>query len=226
MKNSKVKFMCFSVAALLFVSVIKTNAQKGEFGFRVMPTFSSFSANSYGGGTVSGTVTLGWGFGALLGFNFSEHVGVQGEIIYTTMAQKYKMADVEREVNLRYFNIPLLLTLNTGKTKPVNFSLVAGPQLGINAGGDVHVTSGDVSTETTHAIFKVKKGDLGVAYGAGIDFGLNESQTCRLGLGFRGVYGLVDISDNSESIATDSYYLLERTHIKTYSGYLGVSWLF
>jgi hypothetical protein len=226
MKNSKVKFMCLSVAALIFVSVLKSDAQKAEVGLRFMPTFSSFSAKTSSGGTIEGSVTLGYGFGALLGFNFTEHVGVQGEIIYTSISQKYKELDVEREINLRYFNIPLLLSLNTGKTKPVNFNFVAGPQIGLSAGSDIHVSGGGEGSEATHAVLKVKKGDLGVAYGAGIDFGLNTEKTFRLGIGFRGVFGLFDISDNSQTIATDSYYVLDRTHLNTYSGYIGFSLLF
>ncbi|MBK5284842.1 MAG: PorT family protein, partial [Bacteroidia bacterium] len=61
---------------------------------------------------------------------------------------------------------------------------------------------------------------------AGVDFGLNASQTFRLGLGFRGVYGLFDISDNSQTLADDSFYVLDRSHVKTYAGYIGFSLLF
>jgi hypothetical protein len=72
----------------------------------------------------------------------------------------------------------------------------------------------------------VRKSDLGLAYGAGVDFGLNATYTTRLGVGFRGVYGLLDISDNNTSTSSDTYYVLDRTHLKTYSAYLGVSFLF
>jgi hypothetical protein len=75
-------------------------------------------------------------------------------------------------------------------------------------------------------VLAVKKGDLGVAYGAGLSFGLTPAKTFRLGIGFRGVYGLIDISDNNNALADDSYYLLDRSHIKTYSGYVGLSFLF
>jgi hypothetical protein len=70
----------------------------------------------------------------------------------------------------------------------------------------------------------VKSGDFGFAYGAGLDFSLGGYTS--LGVGFRGVYGLVDISDNSHSTATDDYYVLDRTHVKTYSGYIGLSFGF
>jgi len=45
-------------------------------------------------------------------------------------------------------------------------------------------------------------------------------------MGFRGVYGLFDISDDSGTTSTDSYYVLDKTNLKTYSVYAGLSILF
>lgn len=221
-KNIILKFL--PAIALLFACTYHVDAQKGEFGLRLMPTFSAFELQTSSGGKVKGEVTLGFGIGALLGFNFSEHIGVQGEVIYSSVSQKYKEQDVERRVNLRYLNIPLLLSLNTGKTKLVNLNIVGGPQIGISAGSNLFTTGGDNSTPK--AVLSVKKGDIGLAYGAGLDFGINPSRTFRLGLGYRGVLGLFDISDNSNSIATDAYYILDRTHVNTKAAYIGMSLLF
>ncbi len=226
MKNSKLKFIIYTaVAALLFVATSTVNAQNAEFGMRFMPTVSNFDMQTSSGGTVKGEATLGYGVGALLGFNFSDHLGIQGEVIYSSLNQKYKEADVEYKVNLKYINIPLLFSLNTNKSGPVNLNLVGGPQIGISIGSDIF-TSGNSGSSDSQPIVSVKKGDLGLAYGAGVDFGLNSSGKFRLGLGFRGVYGLLDISDNSNSTTTDSYYILDRTHMKTYSLYTGLSLLF
>lgn len=226
MKNIKLTILiCISVAAILFINTIHVHAQSVEFGLRLMPTFSSFDLKTSSGGTVKGEARVGFGAGALLGFNFTDHVGVQGEIIYTTVSQKYKESDIERQVNLRYVNIPLLLSLNTNKSGGVNFNIVAGPQIGISAGSSLRI-SGNNSTDSTQAVLSVKKGDLGVAYGAGVDFGINESHTIRVSLGYRGVLGLIDISDNSGTIVTDSYYVLDKTHIRSNAAYIGLSFLF
>ncbi len=75
-------------------------------------------------------------------------------------------------------------------------------------------------------VLSVKKGDLGLAYGAGFDFGLDPENKIRLGLGFRGVFGLLNISDDSKTQETNSYYVLDKTNIKTYSVYMGLSVLF
>ena len=130
---------------------------------------------------------------------------------------------MDRNINLKYVNIPLLLALNTSKSKAFNFGIVAGPQIGLNVGSKLLSSSGDNSSKP---ILSIKKGDLGFAYGAGIDFGLNDANSFRLGLGFRGVYGLIDISDNSATLTDNSYYILDRTKIKVYSGYIGISFLF
>lgn len=150
--------------------------QNGEVGVRLMPTFSKFDARNSTGGTLKGQVTLGWGFGAFVGFNFNEHIGVQIEGIYTTLAQKYVENNQENKVRLNYFNIPLLLSLNTGKSKSVNLNVVAGPQIGFSSGSKIETTGSNDSLSTV-AVLSVKKGDLGFAYGAGLDFGINPEKT-------------------------------------------------
>ncbi|MBK6861899.1 MAG: PorT family protein [Saprospiraceae bacterium] len=217
-----VKFIPVAIMVLYSLSGF---SQHAEFGLRFMPNFTSVNLRNSGGGTVTGEVTLGYGFGALLGFNFTNHVGIQGELIYNSLSQKYRENEVEHNIKLRYVNIPLLLSLNTGKQSLVSFNVVAGPQIGISVGSRLTSTGGD-GTSTGKAVLSVKKGDLGFAYGAGLDFGIAAAGMLRLGLGFRGVIGLIDISDNSGSVTTNSYYILDRTHIKSYSGYVGVSYLF
>ncbi len=232
MKNSTNKLiMCISIAALLSAYTFNVNAQnearqrKSEFGVRFMPTFSSLKMKTSTGGTVTGNVSLGYGAGILMGYNFTNFVGIQTEIIYNSISQKYTEQDIERKINLRYVNIPLMLSINTGKARQVNLNIVLGPQIGVSVGSSVFTSGGD-GTNNSKAVLSVKKGDLGFAYGAGLDFGLNPTRTVRLDIGYRGVYGLLDIRDNSNTIATDSYYILDRTQIKTNSVYIGFSFLF
>ncbi len=203
----------------------KKEYKKVEFGVRFMPTISSFKMQTSTGGTVNGEAKLGWGAGATLGYFFSNCVGVQIEAIYSDISRKYTDLDVERRVRLSYINFPLMLSINTGKSRLINLNVVAGPQIGILVGSNV---SSKASNGTTYAEAKlaVRKTDLGLAYGAGIDVGINESRTFRLGLGFRGVLGMIDISNNSATTVTDSYYILDRTHVQTYSVYTGLSIMF
>jgi Outer membrane protein beta-barrel domain len=211
------------VAVVMVMCGIKSTAQSTEFGIRAMPTVSNFELHNASGGVIEGEATIGFGLGAFLGFNFTDHFGIQVEAIYNTYSQKYTEADNDYRVDLKYVNIPLLLSYNTNKMEAVNFNIVAGPQIGISVGSDIF---NENNAPNDDAVLSVKNGDLGFAYGAGLDFGLNAAKTFRLGLGFRGVLGLFDISDNSQSIATENYYVLDRTNVKTYSAYLGFSILF
>jgi hypothetical protein len=196
-----------------------------EIGFRYMPTISSFQVYTQDNGRLHGNFSFSNGFGGFLGYNFSEHFGLQAEVIYSDIAQKYRDQNYDRKVTLNYINIPLLLSFNTGKFNPFNFNFSIGPQLGLNVGSRLDTYS-EQGTENVDAVLAVKKGDIGFAYGAGFDFGLNSASTIRLGLGFRGVYGLIDISDRSETQVTNSYFVLDRSHVETYSAYAGLSFIF
>lgn len=225
MKNLKNRISLCASVVLMLLFTTNGNAQRVEFGLRFMPTFSKFDLQTSSGGVIKGEAKLGYGIGGFLGYNFTKNVGAQVEVIYSSLSQKYTERNTEREVNLKYVNIPLLLSLNTGKTKMINLNVVAGPQIGVSVGSNLS-TSGNTSSDSTTAVLSVKKGDLGVAYGAGVDFGLNPSRTIRLSLGYRGVLGLFDISDDSNTLTTDAYYILDRSRVKTNAVYVGLSILF
>ena len=207
------------------VMMAQPSFHRVEFGVRFMPTFSSFNMQTSSGGTVKGDVTFGYGIGALMGFNFSNHVGIEGEIIYNSLSQKYKDQNLQREINIRYINVPLLLSLNTGKSKPVNLNVVFGPQFGLNVGSSISGTGGSTS-DTLKTVIAIKRGDFGFAYGAGLEFALNSLRTIRLDLGFRGVYGFVNISNTNQTTVTNVYYMLDRAAVRTNSAYVGITFLF
>lgn len=234
MKNLKNKLKVCASATLICALALGASAQtestpdpvgkRLEFGARFMPTIASFDMKTSDGNTVKGEGKFGYGVGGFLGYNLSKHAGIQAEALYFAISQTNTDQGVTRKVDLKYLNIPLLLLLNTGKAKPVNLSVVAGPQIGLSAGSNVKTTGGDGST-TQEAVLVVKKGDLGFAYGAGLDFGINAKKTIRLGIGFRGVFGLLDISDDSQTTSGESYMILDKSKVKTYSGYIGLSFL-
>lgn len=195
-----------------------------ELGARFMPTISSLNIKTSNGSTVQGDATVGYGYGGLLGINFSQHIGVQAEVIYNSISQKYSEQNQEQQITLKYFNVPLLLSLNTSRAHMINLNVVAGPQIGINAGSEFETYEGNGNgSDSIHAVLAVKKNDFGLAYGAGIGIALNSARSLRLDIGFRGVYGFIDISDNSNTQVSKSYYILDRTKIETYAGYIGIT---
>ena len=197
--------------------------RKGEFGIRFMPTFSTFNITTNTGHTVRGSATIGFGIGAMVAFNITNHFGIQAELIYNSLSQKYSDVNLVREINVRYVNVPLLFTLNTGKGKPVNLKFVAGPQLGFNTGSSIKSSGGD----TLITVFSTKQGDFGFAYGAGLEFALNVRRTVRFDLGFRGVYGFVNINNSStSSYNVNTTNLLDKATVQTKSAYAGLTVLF
>jgi hypothetical protein len=136
-----------SAALIIFLSCIQTvvaqesSGASGIFGVRFMPTLTSLQY-SEDQGMVKTTFVIGYGAGLLAGINFNDNVGLQGEILYSQLAQKYKTGgDIERKVKLSYINVPLLLSLNTGIHNPVNLNFVIGPQLGLNTGSSVEISN-------------------------------------------------------------------------------------
>lgn len=190
----------------------------GEFGLRFMPTWTYLSFNTSNGDVVQGTSDINYGYGALLGFNFTKNIGVVGEIDYLGISQKYKDQGLERQVHINYLNIPVMLSINTDKTKPVNLNLVVGPQFGINVGSSLDA-NGNGDNSTMQGTLAVKSNDVGIAYGAGLEFALNRQHTIRFDLGFRGMYGLVDI--NSTTTGPNTYNVLVNASRRSYGGFAG-----
>jgi hypothetical protein len=198
----------------------------GEFGVRYMPTFSALRVRTADNETVNGTLSMSHGWGAFIGFNFNHHVGIVGEVNYHQINQKYKDQGLDRQVSVSYLNIPVLLSLNTDKAAPVNLNFVVGPQFGFNIGADVDGDSNG-NVDQARATVGAKAGDVGAAYGAGLEFSLNDAHTIRLDLGFRGYYGFVDMSaDQTSSGSTDTYNVLLSASRKSYAGYIGIAFMF
>jgi hypothetical protein len=197
--------------------------RKGEFGLRYMPTFQRLSFYTTSGETVQGEISVAHAFGIMFGHNFNKNIGLQAEVNYYEMQQKYRDKSLERQVNLSYLNIPVLLSVNTDKTKMVNWNFVAGPQFGLNIGSSVN-TYGTGETETLQATVGAKGGDVGLAYGTGLEFMLNKQHTWRLDAGYRGLYGFVDM--RATETGPNTYNVLVKGSRKTHAAYLGITALF
>ena len=148
-----------------------------EMGFHYMPTFYNMDFRTSDGGIVKGSVTLSHGFGAMMAFNLSQHIGFQSEIDYYKASQSYKDLDVNQDVDIKYIDIPVLLSLNTNKTARVNLNAVVGPQFGINVGSNI---SSSGSNGTTTATIALKKGDVGAALEPDLNLPLTRLTVCVL----------------------------------------------
>jgi hypothetical protein len=232
MKNlTKITILFSIIVTILFLSTLSVKAQmfskreykkNFEFGVRFLPTISDFDMQTSEYNKVTGEIVVGYGFGAFISYNPFQFFGFQTELNFTSVSRKYTIGDLSRVVNLQYVSIPLLLSFNSNKNSTVNFNMVVGPQIGINTGSTIY-TSGSDPVYNGIPIISIRKGDLGLAYGLGFDFGLNDLKTVRLGLGFRGVYGLFNVSNNYELPGVNSFYIIKNSSVHTYTAYLGFS---
>lgn len=192
---------------------------KLEFEIRLMPSFSSFALRTYSGSSVS--VHTGQSFACLfaVAYYFTKHVGVEMGVGYNSFSGNYQDGYMERRINLKYLNIPLLASFSTNRSLPVNFNVVVGPQIGFDAGSNAQLMD-DRQVDSLRGVFALKKTDLGLAYGAGLDFSFSEQQTLHIGIGFRGVYGLMHVNNDRKQLEEGAYYILDDKNIETYAGYL------
>lgn len=205
--------------------VLNANAQKLEYGMRFMPTLTVFKVYTPSAGTTDAKPSFGYGVEQFFAYNFSKHFALQGEFLYSDLSLKYKEGDAERKIHLSYIHLPVLFSVNSNRYKTVNVNAVVGPQFAFKAESNILTLNGS-KENNSNAVLAIKTLDLALVYGVGIDFGLNKSRQFRLSVGFRGTYGLTDISKSSAPLPTESYYILKRTHLQTYSAYVGVSFLF
>jgi opacity protein-like surface antigen len=214
----------FSIQKIKFVRADSApDVRHVEMGLRYMPTFSSMDINTYSNGVVDGSFTYSNGFGAFLGINLTKNIGVIGEVNYYQSTQQYADRSFTHDLTVNYLNIPLMLSLNTNKAAAVNLNLVAGPQFGINVGSK-YETSGSGGIDSVQAAVALKKGDVGLAYGAGLEFALNKNHTFRLDVGYRGFFGLVNMDASTNDQGT--YNVIVSASRKTYGGYVGLAWMF
>lgn len=114
--------------------------------------------------------------GAYATIMFSEKIGLQPEVLYSSQGTKFSgstLSDVT--VKFNYINIPLLLRYNFNKM--VNLHL--GPQFGVLA--SAKVDDGETDEDVKNFL---KGSDLSAAFGVGVDLpmGLNFSVRYSLGL--------------------------------------------
>lgn len=209
--------------SIIIVKEAESPTETGtHLGFRIQPTVGSFQVQNANNATIKGIAMNSYGYAASLNFYVGNFVGFHIEAIYSQLAQKYSEATIDRTIKISYINIPLLLSLNTNYGRPVNFNVAFGPQLGISTGAKLETTNNNGSV-ANQAVLRVKPGDVGIAYGAGLDFALGAERLFHINLGFRGVYGLVDINNSDVSTLTaGQYFILQKANVRTYAGYLGI----
>jgi hypothetical protein len=147
----------------------------------------------------------GYLFGGNLGYNFSDHVGVVGEVDFSRQGQNYSglTADINsmRYITLNYIQIPIMLKYMAGSPMS-KFYIMVGPQWSILSTASITQTEKGVSTNLGGKEFFTPY-DLGVAAELGSEFTLSGDLFMTTGLRFN--YCLADINAKNYRTLYTSY---------------------
>jgi hypothetical protein len=188
------------IAAVAVFGFSNMNAQEVSFGVKAGTNFSTIT-----GDDTDGLKTrVGFHVGGVAEIMFNEKIGIQPELLFSSVGAKYKesydILDVNVEATsvtvLNYLTLPIM-----GKYFVTDgVSLEFGPQLGIllSANEDYEVSGGGES----------ESGDEDIKdYVTPLDFGLNIGAGYKFdnGLNFaaRYYFGLSNINDFSDDVDSD-----------------------
>jgi hypothetical protein len=169
--------------------------------------------NFYGEPEVDYAPKMGYAASLNLGYNFTENISAITELQYSSQGQKYEgkqtmdgnKYDVKRDIDLRYFNIPVYFKYAFG-TSDVKFRVLAGPQIGILLEATQNYTrdgikQGDPLYNLDGEEFMPHAGnitdryeniDIGISADIGAD--IHFSDLFYVSAGLRGNYGFKDIN--------------------------------
>jgi len=205
------------IISVLLISSISLKAQKGKElvvgANAALTTVVIMNQNFYGEPEVDYAPKMGYAVGFNLGYNFTESLGIMGEVQYSLQGQKYEgkqsfdgnTYEVARDIDLRYLNIPIFFKYSSGD-KLVRFRFLIGPQLGIlldatqeyeRNGQKLGTSATDLDgnefiTDANDIKDRFDKFDFGGAIDVGADF--HVSDVLCLTAGLRGNYGFRDIN--------------------------------
>lgn len=210
------KKLLYLLPVILFFS-IHANAQKGkEVIIGVNGAITNVwvvNQNFYGEPEIDYAPKMGYTGGINLGYDFNGNAGIMAEVHYSLQGQKYdgkqtfggNTYNTERNIDLRYMNIPLFFKYAFGQDQ-TRFRVLIGPQIGIllNASQE-YLRDGVVintkKTDLNNKVFQTdasdikdrfEKNDFSFAIDIGTDITL--SKAFFLTAGLRGNYGFQDVN--------------------------------
>jgi hypothetical protein len=158
-------------------------------------------------------------FGGVLRLDLGPMFGLQSGLYYSQKGTEAPVEDVTAEIDLDYFEVPLLLTLAipTGPS-PVTPRLYAGGQLAFESSCEVSATSGGVSfsadcDDPDADLADTESTDFSVVFGGGLDF---EAGPGKVTVDARYDHGLTDIFVDATGDDTDE----QNRNIALSAGYL------
>lgn len=158
-------------------------AQGLGFGIKAGANISNtdISSDQYSLNTKS---KFGFHGGVFVTFMFSEKLGIQPELLYSTQGSEYDESTFDGKLTLDYILVPVLLRYNINEM----FSIHVGPQFGFLAKAEEEF---DGDTQDVKDDFKGS--DIGGALGLEVDLPV------KIGFGARYVFGLSNVLEENGS---------------------------
>jgi hypothetical protein len=153
---------------------------------------------------------IGFNVGALVGYNFSDVLGLQSGLLLNTRGAASEVSvlgtTMKSTVSIYELQLPVFLTAGFALNDKLKIKANVGPSFGFGLSAKTKITAGDESEE--YNLYEKEEGDeesnlkrfnLGVAIGAGV-----ELKKIYLGVGYD--LGLTNISNGEGSdIKTGSF---------------------
>lgn len=162
---------------LVFLAAISTGAYAQGLSGGVKAGLNlanqTFKSSGY---TVSPSMLPSFYAGAYVTFMFSEHLGLQPEVLLSGQGAK----SGDDKLKLTYINVPILIRYNVNSV----LSFHVGPQIGVLASAKEKFNGGTEDVKDGY-----KSTDLGVAVGANVDIK-------KLNFTFRFVKGLSNVAES------------------------------
>lgn len=158
----------------------------------------------YGGSELEYKLKLGAQFGLSLGYNFSEHLGVQTNINLSHQGQDYESSDSAgtyvRKLDLHYMNLPVLFKF-VGGASNARFYTLLGPQFAFlsKADNSEPAYNGGAVQDYTE---RFNKTDVQIFIGLGTEITLTDVLVLNAGLHL--TYGFSDINASGWQIKNHS----------------------
>ena len=151
--------------------------------------------NSYSMAEYDYVLDMGGAFRVDVGYNFTDHIGVQTGFTTFKGGQKYEDSHgtgILREVKMSYSGIPVLFKLIGGESK-VKFYFLIGPQFSFLSKAELtgNYPVSDQST-LTNAKVRFEKNNSGLNFGLGADISITDFLYVNAGMSF--LYGFSDIN--------------------------------
>ncbi len=161
--------------------------------------------NSYGQPEYDYKLDIGGAFRLDIGYNFSNHIGIQTGFTSFKEGQKYEDSHgtgILREVKMSYSGIPIQLKLIGGESK-VKFYFLVGPQFSFLSKAELTGNYNAVDQTTlTAAKVRFEKSNTGLSFGLGADISFTDYLYLNAGMSF--LYGFSDINAASGT-GVDTY---------------------